>query len=264
VKIYPILSCIFFLLFPHLSPAQILVGPAIGSQSSWVSFDDKDQRDLYTVKPVKGFHAGATLSFRVRKRFFLHSSVLYSVKGKIIEGKDDPLLRNEVRYHYLDVPILYTVDFRVKLKGTKEFKYYFGLGPNVSYWLDGKGKISSSDLAELQIREQPYSVAFKKSLNEIKQNEMGVEDPNRIQLGLNLAGGIVFEPFGYQKIMLTFRYELGHSFFSRTTNGTFQQTYYQDIMQSRNEGIRITLAYLIDLQVENRKKGKSTIKQKRR
>jgi hypothetical protein len=92
---------------------------------------------------------------------------------------------------------------------------------------------------------------------------MSVEDANRLQLGLNLAAGAVFEPFGYQKIMFTIRYELGHSFLSRTSNGVFADTYHQDVLSSRNQGFRISLAYLVDLQVKDRKRGKSTIDRKR-
>src|SRR5688572_20406699 len=105
------------------SQAQILVGPVIGGQCSWVSFGDKDDKDLFHVKPVWGYHAGASLSFLVRKRFFLHTSILYSTKGKIIEGKQDPMLRNEVTYRYIDMPILYTVDFKARIGKGKEFKY---------------------------------------------------------------------------------------------------------------------------------------------
>jgi hypothetical protein len=59
------------------------------------------------------------------------------------------------------------------------------------------------------------------------------------------------------------RYELGHSFFSATSNGIFKGTYYQDELRSRNQGIRLSVAYLVDLRTETRKKGKSTIKRKR-
>jgi hypothetical protein len=59
------------------------------------------------------------------------------------------------------------------------------------------------------------------------------------------------------------RYELGHSFLSRTTDGTFIPTYYKDVLRSRNKGLRLSVSYLIDLRTEDRKKGKSTIKRSR-
>jgi hypothetical protein len=258
---------IFFIIvaagMTSFSHAQILVGPVFGGQYSWVSFGDKDDKDLYNVKPVWGYHAGASVSFLVRKRFFLHTSVLYSTKGKIIEGKQDPMLRNEVTYQYIDMPILYTVDFKARIGKGKEFKYYIGAGPNISYWLGGKGKINSADLNEALIFGRTYDIVFDKAADETQENEMTIADPNRIQLGLNLAAGAVFEPFGYQKIMVTLRYELGHSFFSKTSNGVFADTYYQDVLRSRNQGFRLSVAYLIDLQTADRKKGKSTIDRKK-
>jgi hypothetical protein len=257
--------CLFaFILVSNLSSAQILIGPVAGAQYSWVSFDDSNNKDFYRVSPVKGFHAGMALSFLVRKRFFLHTSFLYSVKGKIITGKEDLLLRNEVTYRYIDIPILYTVDFKGKIGNGKEFKYFIGTGPNLSYWLSGKGEYYNTDLSENSIYEpRQYRIAFGKLPEDTQENEMSLQDPNRIQLGLNITAGIVFEPFGYQKFNFNVRYELGHSFFSRTTNGFFSQSNYQDVMRSRNQGLRVSIAYLVDLKVEDRNKGKSTIKKKR-
>lgn len=257
-----ITPCLFFcLILSHSSSAQILVGPVAGGQYSWIRYDEQESKNLYKVKPVAGFHAGANISFLVRRRFFLHTSFLYSTKGKIIEGREDKLLRNEVRYRYIDVPIVYTVDFRARLGGMREFKYYLGIGPNISYWLGGKGKFYDTNLSENGIfEERSYTISFKKAPESTGTDEMTIEDSNRIQLGLNLAAGAVFEPFGYHKVMLTLRYELGHSFLSRTSSGIFAGTYYQDILHSRNQGFRLSLAYLVDLKVQDRKKGKSTIK----
>ncbi len=220
--------------------------------------DDEADKSLYRVKPVYGFHAGVNTSFLVRERFYLNASLLYSRKGKVIEGKADRLLRNEVTYSFIDLPIVYTIDFRGTI-ANKSFKYAFGIGPNISYWLGGKGTISSTDLNELTLENQRYDVVFYKDVNEIGPREMGVDDPNRVQLGLNVTAGIVLEPAPLRKVMVTLRYELGHSYFSRTTDGEFLQTYYSDVMRARSQGLRLSIAYLVDLQVEKRKKGKSTM-----
>lgn len=245
--------------------AQVYIGPVAGGQISWTKFDNKDLYDSYGIKPVWGFHAGATVSMKVRNRFFLHTSFLYSTKGRVVEGKEDLLLRNKVTYKYIEVPIVYAVDFRGKIKGTKEFKYYLGLGPVISYWLGGKGKLYNSDLEESTefTSDMSYSIVFKKDPATLASNEMNVAEPNRIQLGLNIATGLVLEPGVNQKILFMIRYELGHSFLSRTSNGTFSPTYYEDVLQSRNQGLRASVSYLIDLRVDDRKKGKSTIKRKR-
>ena len=254
-----------FTVFAQTLSAQVLIGPTVGVNYSWVSFGDKDNKAIYKVNPVPGYSAGFNLSFRVRKRFFLHSSIIYSTKGKNIEGKNDPDLRNKMTYNYLELPILYTVEFKTKLKGNKEFKWYFGAGPNVSYWLGGKGTFFNSELGEkIPVQEKKYKIAFNKTKDQIGDDEMGVEQPNRVQLGLNLSAGLVFQPIQDQQFMLTVRYELGHSYLSRTKDGTLTETVlYKDDLQVRNQGFRVSLAYLIDLRTDQRKKGKSTYDRKR-
>ncbi|HOX82439.1 MAG TPA: hypothetical protein PLS08_05385, partial [Chryseolinea sp.] len=113
--------------------------------------------------------------------------------------------------------------------------------------------------------ELDYKIVFKKDETTLKENEMNVSTPNRFQLGLALTAGIEFEPNGLNRIMLNVRYELGHSYLSKTTDGVFANNLnYQEPLQTRNQGFRISLAYLIDLKVEQRKKGKSTIKRSTR
>jgi hypothetical protein len=246
--------------------AQVYIGPMAGGHISWAKFDNRDLNDVYRTRPVPGYHAGANISLKVRNRFFLHTSFLYATKGKKLTGISDPLLRNKVRYDYIDVPIIYAVDFRGRLGSGKEFKYYLGVGPTVSYWLGGKGRLYNSDLdenAEYASRELEYKIRFGAQSGGVSPDHMVVEDPNRIQLGLNVATGLVFEPRPDQRILVMLRYESGHSFLSGTGNGIFGATWYEDVLQSRNKGVRLSASYLIDLQIEKRKKGKSTIKRKR-
>jgi hypothetical protein len=259
VSAFSSIALLLILLLPCPNAfSQILVGPVAGANYSWTSFSDKDLKDAFQMNPVFGFHVGGHLAFKVRNRFFLHTSILYASKGRVLEGKLDTELKNSARYNYIDMPISYTVDFRGKIGGSKEFKYFLGIGPNVSYWLGGKGKLFNSDFEENNREELSYKIVFKKAPENQASDEMNIEQPNRLQLGLNFVAGMVLEPANRQRIMVSVRYELGHSYLAKT-NGIFLDTYFQDPLQSRNQGFRISLAYLVDLKVEERKKGKSTI-----
>lgn len=270
MKMRAFYTAVLIVLFHSQGASQILVGPVVGGQVTWVSFDNKETKDLVSSQPVFNFHAGASVAFRVQKRFFLQTSFLYMQRGKVLEGRSsDPSLRNEVKYQYLDMPILYTAEFKGRIGQDKVFKWYFGIGPNVSYWLGGKGVLRNGDLNENLINppdyELPYTITFKKDPEFISENEMNVSEPNRFQLGLNFSAGLIVEPFGEHKIMLTSRYMLGHSFFSPTTNGQFGLDgilYYEDDLRVRNQEIVLSLHYFIDLKTEERNKGKSTNKVK--
>jgi len=245
--------------------AQILIGPVVGPQVSWVSYDKHgDSKGLYKQQPVYGFHAGIGVSFRVHKRFFLNTAFLYSTKGKSLEGKEDKLLNFKSRYSYIDVPMIYTVEFLHKVGKVKQYKFFFGIGPNVSYWLGGKGYIENSQLSEVIIERVDYKIVYDKAENDYNENQMNVNGANRFQFGLNFATGFVFEPLGYQKVALTLRYELGGSYLSPNSPGTFRLTNeYKDDLRTHIQGLRLSASYQIDLRNSESKKGKSTINKRR-
>lgn len=253
----------FFCIVTMSAFSQILVGPVGGVNYSWTAFSNKDLKDAYRMSPVLGFHVGGHLSFKVQKRFFLHTSLLYSSKGRMLDGKLDTKLKSTTRYNFIEMPISYTVDFKAKLSRTKEFKYFFGIGPNISYWLGGKGTLYNSDIEENNQPELSYRIVFKKAPENQASDEMNVVEPNRFQLGLNLVAGMVLEPANRQRVMISVRYELGHSYLAKS-GGSFLDTYFEDPLRSRNQGFRISLAYLYDLKVEERKKGKSNIDPRKR
>jgi hypothetical protein len=243
--------------------SQLFVGPTLGGQDSWVVFNDRDKSSDEKLKPKFGFNAGGTVSFRVHKRFFLTTSVLYSTKGKKLTGTTDPDLRHKVTYRFIDIPVVYSVDFKAKVGKTSEFKYFLGIGPNLSYWLGGRGTLYNGDLNEHQHPPIDFKIVFKKNPATLPENQMTVTDANRIQLGLNLAGGFSLEPLPDQKFLFVVRYEIGHSFYSDVDGGIFySDVLYKDKLRSRNQGIRISMTYMFDLKTDERKKGKSTIKQK--
>jgi hypothetical protein len=258
VKVFSWLAFPLLSLFCFQATSQILVGPIAGANYSWTTFADKDLKDSYKMIPTFGFHAGGHLAFKVRNRFFLHTSLVYSTKGREIEGKIDHLLKNFERYSFIEMPMSYTVDFRGKIGNNKEFKYFLGIGPNISYWLGAKGTLYNSDLQENNIDEISYKAVFKASPENQQQDEMNVQEPNRFQFGLNLVAGMVLEPAPRQRLMLSLRYELGHSYLAKA-DGILLNTYFQSPLRARNQGFRVSVAYLIDLKTEERKKGKSTI-----
>ncbi len=248
----------FVLILGKPAFSQLLVGPEVGVNYSWTSFRESDLKDRFSVKPVIGFHAGGHIAFKVRKRFFLHASLLYSSKGRLLTSNYDRMLKSTSRYSFIDMPVNYTVDFKGKIGKGKEFKYFLGIGPNLSYWLGGSGKFYNSELEEDNLGELSYKIKFNPADTDESEDIMGVTRANRLQLGLNAVAGMVFEPWINQRIMFSVHFELGHSNLAKS-DGTFSGLYYAEPFKARNQGFRISLAYLVDLKTEERKKGKSTI-----
>ena len=67
-------------------PQVVNAGLKGGFNWSWTRSDEAGFRREYSTRPVPGFNAGAVFSFQLKKRYFLHTELLYATKGRIVEG----------------------------------------------------------------------------------------------------------------------------------------------------------------------------------
>lgn len=76
----------------------------------------------FSTDPLAGFHAGATIAFKVTNNFLIQEEFLYSQQGaKVLAG---PLGAQEIKLSYVNVPIL--------LKYRTNFGLFVEAGPQVS------------------------------------------------------------------------------------------------------------------------------------
>lgn len=272
---------VFFFLSTCGFAQVIQAGLKGGYQLSWVNTDDKLLKEGYYIKPVSGFNAGAVLAFKVRERFFLHSEYIYSTKGKRVTMKKnapgllyDSLFSDKVVYSYAEVPVMFSIHFKGNVGKGKQFKWYFGAGPNFSYWLGGRGTITSEQI--IFEYPDPPDIEYKLKLNQSDQIREDQDDPetvhlnnvNRLQLGIIASLGLVFEPAPRQVIMFDVRYEAGGTRLGKKDSFSdyIFPTFYEDNLKVRNHGIRVSLIYLYQTSTDKktRNKGKSTIKNNKR
>ncbi len=254
---------LLLILSSKVSPAQIIrAGVTAGPQLSWVTIDDPKFKSVAKVNPIPGFRAGAVLAFKVKDRYFLNTEYIYSQKGKNVIGKIDPDLNDKVIYRHIDIPILFSMHFKGKVTNARQFKWYINAGPNTSYWLGGKGRIEAGDLIENGMKELKYKIAFGTRQDHNNPEILYIKDAKRLQFGMNVGAGILLEPGNNQKVIIDFRYEIGHTRIGNETSSQFLiPSDYQDSMKGRNKGLRFSLIYLYEFSSDKktRNRGKSTI-----
>jgi opacity protein-like surface antigen len=225
--------------------------------------DDRAFKSIAEVHPITGFHVGGVVQFKVMDRYFLNTEYIYSQKGKTVTSKIDPNLNDKAVYHHIDIPILFAMHFKGRLSESRQFKWYINAGPNTSYWLGGRGVVNAGDLIENGVPPLKYKIAFGTRPDHNNPDILYIKDSNRLQFGLNIGGGIVLEPAPKQKVMIDFRYEIGHTRIGTPASSQFLiPSDYQDSLKGRNKGIRLSVVYLMEFSSskEDLNKGKSTKK----
>lgn len=248
--------------------AQVInAGLKLGANYSWTRSDDSDFRREYNTRGVPGFNIGAAFSFQLKERYFLHTELLFSKKGRIITGDYD--LRDEAEYNFIEIPLMYQVHFKGKLGAARQYKWYAGIGPNFSYWLGGVGRITHFEITDHDIPELPYRIRFGERLEEHsgESDYVYITDARRIQVGINLGGGIAVEPSPGRKIMVDLRFELGHSWLGGENGADYIfPDSYSSNFQQRNFGLRLSGIYFLQTNTDKkvRNKGKSSVIKKGR
>lgn len=270
---YLTLVMIYLMISPIAFSQVIHAGVKAGFNASWISHDERQTAydDLFRIYPVPGFNAGLVASFKMKDRFFLHTELLYSTKGKLVKGRVDKTLEDRVTYHHIDLPLTYNAyfDAKLKLKNVKKFKWYVGIGPNFSYWLGGKGTVYNTEFEENEFPAIDYKIRFgERGVDYADPKIVYIRDANRFQLGVNIGGGILVEPIGGKKIMMDARFELGHTWLGNVRSADYVIPIdYQEAknMKDRNMGLRLSIMYLLESNLDKkiRNKGKSTKKPRR-
>lgn len=260
------ISAFLVLSIIQFSAAQIMrVGVKAGPQMSWVANNDPKYEPIASVRPATGFHAGFVMGFKVKDRYFLNLETMYSQKGKIVRGKEDSELHDKVVYHHLDIPVLFSMHFKGKLSDNREFKWYLNAGPTVSYWLGGKGTIKAGDLIENGLSELKYKMVFGERPEEHDASLVYINNANRWQFSMSIGGGLLLEPVDKQKVLLDFRYDIGHTRMGSPTGADYLlPALYDDNLKARHKVLRVSLIYLMEFTSDKkeRNKGKSKLKPK--
>jgi hypothetical protein len=250
-----IIAIVIFLVFSSkLLTAQILIGPKAGARVSWLNYESFAEED-FERKPFFGYSAGVTTAFKVKKRFLLQLDIMYSQAGKKLDGTNGPQFRNYAKYHYLNTPIVYKLDFKEAL-GDRTFKWYVGAGPNVNFWLGGKGELESVELREDNIEQLNYNIIFDSMPANAEFGGLYYEEVNRLQVGLIVSTGLVLEPSPGQSLMIDFRYEWGHSYMAKEDGRFSNIVAYQDNLRARNQAFQLSVAYVFDIINKGKKEKK--------
>lgn len=267
-----ILTVCVIILFPTLIYGQYWFGPKIGiSYIDHVYQEKAYERDSFNVSKDINLQFGGAFSYTATDMYSVYGEILYERVGKTLKDKatDGSVVRSSMTNHFISIPVM----LRVNL-GKVPFHYYVNGGPRLAYWLGGKGSLYTQDLDEPAPagRDEEgnalpleYKITFNS--DKVLEGEQGralVSQPNRLQFGLTVGGGMFFDLANGTRLQLDFRYTWVHS--NMGTNSTRDDTNfsfdsYHENFEYYHNIATVGVAYLFGYNSELKRKGKSTSKE---
>lgn len=219
---------------------QTFFGFKGGANVTNISFDSETYKKFYDTKFTPGFSAGAVFLIENKEKYGLYTEFLYSMKGKSVVSHANDYETNNATYQYLEFPVL----FRVKFKQQK-FDWFLQLGPEINYWLGGKGAFEVYEPDRDVISTYEYTVNLGEQKN--SSDYLNVEDANRIQLGLALGGGLIWDLKNGNYISFDARYTFGHTYMGGYETASIPNIGLVDNLEYTNNVASISAVYYFDI-----------------
>jgi hypothetical protein len=203
------MACLGLLLLNSLSGsktalAQTYLGLRAGPNIARSAFQDSEYKRFNQSYFSPGFTAGILILNEANDLVGIQSDISYSMKRRLVRSSGNIFESNRSQFHFIDIPLLFKINFPVQ----KHDVYLLG-GPQISFWLGGKGNLDVYDVNRDVINRFPYQFSFVSDFN--AGSELKVPEANRVQLGLTFGAGWRFTINDIDYFGLELRYEIGHT-----------------------------------------------------
>ena len=251
------LTICMFLVVNMVSAQKYSLGLRAGGTLNWASFRDKQQKDTFSVKPSTGFNVGALIGFPLKNNYSVIIEGGFSQKSRTI--KDFTLLENHATYRFVDGSLLLRKAYKFNLGENVPADWFFNIGPEVGYWLSGKGYFTAGG------PRYPYQIEFDKAPDG-DMNYLYYNSANRVFFALVIGVGMKAPLRNNTSITTELRFVSGH-----TNLGSNKYDYptrewyasllnYEDTLRMNMKIISLSVAYTYDFDKVEARKGKSTLK----
>jgi hypothetical protein len=239
-----------------LSPSycqQFSIGAKAGPLISWGNFGDKDDKDDFSQEIKPGFYAAGLIVFPLKNDYSFLTEFGFSQKGRKILFNNDTW-ENNAAYYFGDAVMLLRRSFPLNLGANIPSQWFVNIGPHVNYWFSGRGKVSAGG-------SYNYTVVF----GEMPQNPPGpdfdkmyLHEVNRWLFGIDIGVGFKAPLKQNRKIFTELRFTSGHTFFGNKNSASNRTLGFTDNLRANEKVLSLTVAYVIDVNVQEGRKGKST------
>lgn len=245
-------STALFLIGYSANAQKFSIGPAIGVHAYTVAFHNVEEKSQFDAKGKLGYKGGVYIAFPLENNFSWAVEGYYSKKGRKVsfyEGKNT----NDASYNFLEISALLRKSYDIAIAKNIPGTFFFNVGPNINYWMSGKGKLDATvDL--------DYKVKFQESDGTIREN--AITNANRWLYGLEAGAGIETRLTKKQYVQFEFRFTYGHTYLGGQDSSEIPILHFEDSLRSNYRVLSVILRYGIDFDMRLAKKGKSTYKRK--
>lgn len=239
-------------------------GAKVGAGFLLNDYQSKTYKDTYNFTSDPSFNAGIVFGYSGSPKYGVHTELYFQqTHRKLTEDPDADILPlvSEATYNHLVIPVL----MQYKLSIDPRWKVFAAAGPRLGYWLGGNLDITSDELVEFGDSDMiSYSIKARpqRSNEDTESRNLYIAKPNRLQYGLIVSIGTMFDMKEYQRIVADVRLTWMHSNYGFNDDSQPVLSEYEENFEFRQHSLMFSLGYVFGYDPVFARKGKSTQKRK--
>lgn len=255
MRITPLIAFFSILLISTSTNGQkFSLGAKAGILLVYPNFADANDHINTSSLLKPGFSLDGLVIFPLKNKYSFEVDAGMSQQGRVVSFTSIGTHKNNSTYYFADLAMGLRKNFKLTLKKNIPADCYFSIGPNLNYWISGKGRIETTYGIT-----QNYTMVFD-SPPGTRNDKMYINDENRWLFGLNLGFGFSAATKRNQRFFTEFRLTWG-----QTHLGKSQSAYWNNLVFQGQESLKfnlkvfnVSVGYLFNKDLRNAKKGKST------
>ena len=239
----------------NISEAQFKFGPKLGLHPYTQSYQKLEFREQFNPKIKLGILAGASISVPLLRGTELRLDPAYTMRGRKIFVEQNGWTINEI-HHFIEMPVQLIFEREGKTHQVGPFKqigplnWYFGIGPNMSYFLGGSG------ILEAQVLKNPYTISF--GGHESDPGYITFSDMNRFLWGLDFSFGAMSTLGNGTNLVTDLKFTYGHTQLGAPTGSNMPILDFSDNLAFRYQLISLSVSYWYKIDFMKARQGKTT------
>lgn len=240
---------------PTCFSQKFSIGVKGGVLMNWAGFAEKAQKDTFSTKASFGYSGGFQIGFPLKKNFQLMLEGGFARKGRVLTYEDGWV--NRTAFNMADGNMLLRKTYNFYLRENVPSQWFFEVGPDVNYIITANGDITYNDGAPYT-----YKVSFGNDTNG-EFNRMFYTHANRWLFGLTLGVGFKAPLKSNRHITTQLRFTSGHTYLGKRDGKAVLNLWnFHDTLLTNIKSVSISAAYTLDFDVQQSRKGKSTLDRK--
>ena len=260
---YPLKILLFFiLLFGQKCPGftqKFSLGVKGGPLMVTTYFAEKEIRKTYSNRLKLGYYGAGLIIFPLNNNWEFETELGFSQKGRRVLFNDDTW-ENNGTYYFVDASMMLRKMYAFNLGPNTPSNWFFNVGPHISYWLSGRGKVKAGG-------NYKYTVVYDSMPRETLVpdfDKMYMANVNRWFFGIDFGIGFIAPLSANRKILTELRFTSGHTYFGKTDNSsgltstaTNRTLGFEDNLKANEKVLSLTVAYILNYNMQESRKGKS-------